>query len=102
MQPFRATLIDDQSQAIAEVEGSIESPEETEGSRRGRFEVQEDPSFLQGVLDQKTFHLQLDDATGASSPSRSIRHRRPRGPAIPWSNSPARPGKSQHLTALDA
>jgi hypothetical protein len=63
MQPFRATLIDDQSQAIAEVEGSIESPEETQGSRRGRFEVQEDPSFLQGVLDQKTFHLQLDDGS---------------------------------------
>ena len=61
MQPFRATLIDDQSQAIAEVEGSIESPEETQGSRRGRFEVQEDPAFMQGVLDKKTFHLQLDD-----------------------------------------
>jgi hypothetical protein len=61
MQPFRATLIDDNSQAIAAVEGSIESPEESEGSRRGRFEVQEDPSFMQGVLDKKTFHLQLDE-----------------------------------------
>jgi hypothetical protein len=63
MQPFRATLIDDNSEAIADVEGSIESPEESEGSRRGRFEVQDDPSFMQGVLDKKTFHLQLDDGT---------------------------------------
>ena len=61
MQPFRATLIDDNSEAIAAVEGSIGSPEESEGSRRGRFEVQEDPAFMQGVLDKKTFHLQLDD-----------------------------------------
>jgi hypothetical protein len=61
MQPFRATLIDDNSEAIAAVEGSIQSPEESEGSRRGRFEVQEDPSFMQGVLDKKTFHLQFDD-----------------------------------------
>jgi hypothetical protein len=61
MQQFRATLIDDNSQAIADVEGSIESPEGTEGSRRGRFEVQDDPSFMQGVLDKRTFHLQLDD-----------------------------------------
>ena len=61
MQPFRATLIDDNSEAIADVEGSIQSPEESEGSRRGRFEVQDDPSFMQGVLDKKTFHLQLDD-----------------------------------------
>jgi hypothetical protein len=61
MQPFRAVLIDDNSEAIADVEGSIESPEESEGSRRGRFEVRDDPSFMQGVLDKKTFHLQLDD-----------------------------------------
>ena len=61
MQPFHATLIDDNSEAIAAVEGSIESPEESEGSRRGRFEVQDDPAFMQGVLDKKTFHLQLDD-----------------------------------------
>ena len=64
MQPFRATLIDDNSEAIAAVEGSIDSPEESEGSRRGRFEVQEDPAFMQGVLDKKTFHLQLDDGRG--------------------------------------
>jgi hypothetical protein len=64
MQLFRATLIDDNSEAIAAVEGSIESPEESRGSRRGRFEVQEDdPSFMQGVLDNKTFQLQLDDGT---------------------------------------
>jgi hypothetical protein len=61
MQPFHATLIDDNSEAIAAVEGSIESPEASEGSRHGRFEVQDDPSFMQGVLDKKTFHLQLDD-----------------------------------------
>jgi hypothetical protein len=61
MQPFRATLIDENSEAIATVEGSIESTEASEGSRRGRFEVQEDPAFMQGVLDKKTFHLQLDD-----------------------------------------
>jgi hypothetical protein len=61
MQPFRATLTDNASQAIATVEGSIDSPEESEGSRRGRFEVQADPSFMQRVLDKKTFHLQLDD-----------------------------------------
>ena len=61
MQSFRATLIDDNSEAIAAVEGSIESSKESEGSRRGRFEVQDDPSFMQGVLDKKTFHLQLDD-----------------------------------------
>ena len=63
MQPFRATLIDDNTEAIAAVEGSIGSPEEPEGSRRGRFEVQDNPSFMQGVLDKKTFHLQLDDGT---------------------------------------
>jgi len=61
MQPFRATLVNDNSEAIAAVEGSIGSPEESEGPRRGRFEVQDDPAFMQGVLDIKTFHLQLDD-----------------------------------------
>ena len=61
MQPFRATLIDDDSQAIADVEGSIQSAEEINGPRRGRFELHEHESFTQGILDQKTFHLQLDD-----------------------------------------
>ena len=82
MQPFRATLIDDQSQAIAEVEGSIESPEETQGPRRGRFEVPEDPSFLQGVVDQKTFHLQLDDGSELAI-------------KVDSSSTTARPGYSQ-------
>jgi hypothetical protein len=63
MQPFRATLVDDNSEAIADVEGSIESPDESKESRRGTFEVQEDPSFMQGVLDQKTFHLQFEDGS---------------------------------------
>jgi len=63
MQTFSAALIDDNSQLIADVDGSIESPEESEGFRRGRFEVQDDPSFMQGVLNKKTFHLQLDDGS---------------------------------------
>ena len=61
MQPFRATLTDDAGQAIADVEGSINSPEETQGPRRGQFEFQETASFMQGVLEQKTFRLALDD-----------------------------------------
>jgi hypothetical protein len=63
MQPFRATLIDDADQAIAAIEGSIESPGESDASRRGMFEMQEDESFMQGVLDHKLFHLQLDDGS---------------------------------------
>jgi hypothetical protein len=63
MQPFHAVLIDDNSEAIAEVEGSIESPEASKGSRRGTFEVAEDASFMEAVLDKKTFHLQLEDGT---------------------------------------
>jgi hypothetical protein len=61
MRPFRATLTDDAGQAIADVEGSIDSPEETQGARRGEFEFQETGSFMQGVLEQKTFRLELDD-----------------------------------------
>jgi hypothetical protein len=61
MQPFRATLTEDAGQAIAGVEGSIDSPEETQGARRGEFEFQETGSFMQGVLEQKTFYLQLED-----------------------------------------
>ena len=61
MQPFRATLTDDAGQAIAGVEGSIDSPEETQGARRGEFEFQETGSFMQGVLEQNTFRLELDD-----------------------------------------
>jgi hypothetical protein len=63
MQPFRATLIDDDSHAIADVEGSIQSPDETDGPRRGKFELQEDQSLMQGILDQKTYHLQLEDGS---------------------------------------
>jgi hypothetical protein len=61
MQAFRAVLTDDGGQAIADVEGSIQSPEDTQGSRQGEFEFQETESFMQGVLDQKTFRLELDD-----------------------------------------
>jgi hypothetical protein len=61
MQPFRATLTDDVGQAIADVRGSIDSPEETQGARRGEFEFQETGSFMQGVLEQNTFRLELDD-----------------------------------------
>jgi hypothetical protein len=61
MQPFRATLTDDAGQAIAEIEGSINSPDETQGPRRGEFEFQETDAFMQGMLEQKTFRLELDD-----------------------------------------
>jgi len=61
MQSFRAALTDDGGQAIADVEGSIQSSEETQGSRQGEFEFQETESFMQGVLEQKTFRLELDD-----------------------------------------
>jgi hypothetical protein len=63
MQPFRATLSDDAGQAIAEIEGSIQSPSETQGPRKGEFEFQENESFLQGVLEEKTFHLDVDDGS---------------------------------------
>jgi hypothetical protein len=63
MQPFRATLADDAGQAIAEIEGSIQSPDETQGSRRGEFELEEDGAFLQGVLEKKTFRLMVDDGS---------------------------------------
>lgn len=61
MQPFRATLTDDAGQEIADVEGSIQSPEEAQGPRRGEFECQENESLMQGILDQKAFRLELDD-----------------------------------------
>jgi hypothetical protein len=56
-------LADDAGQAIAEIEGSIQSSDETEGSRRGEFELEENGAFLQGVLEQKTFRLQVDDGS---------------------------------------
>jgi hypothetical protein len=61
MQSFRATLTDDAGQEIADVEGSIQSPDEAQGPRRGEFEFPETESFMQGVLDQKAFRLDLDD-----------------------------------------
>ena len=63
MQPFRATLADDAGQAIAEIEGSIQSPDETQGPRRGEFELEENGSFMQGVLEAKTFRLKVDDGS---------------------------------------
>ena len=63
MQPFRATLSDNAGQAIAEIEGSIQSPSETQGPRKGEFELQETESFLQGVVEAKTFGLKVDDGS---------------------------------------
>jgi hypothetical protein len=63
MQRFRATLMDDADQAIADVEGSIQSPGETPGPRRGKFEFAESESFMQGVLEEKTFRLKNDDGS---------------------------------------
>jgi hypothetical protein len=61
MNPFHASLADEDGQAITEVEGTIESPEEAAGARSGRFELQDTESFMQGVMDGKTFRLQVDD-----------------------------------------
>jgi hypothetical protein len=63
MQPFRGALIDDAGQVIAEIEGSIQTPDETQGPRRGNFELEEDGSFMQGVLEGKTFHLKVDEGS---------------------------------------
>jgi hypothetical protein len=63
MQPFRATLTDDAGQVIAEIEGSIQSPRETLGPRKGEFEFQEVDSFMQGVFEAKTFRLEVDDGS---------------------------------------
>ena len=63
MQPFRATLADDAGQAIAEIEGSIQSPDETRGPRRGEFQLEENGSFMQGVLEKKPFRLEVDDGS---------------------------------------
>jgi hypothetical protein len=63
MQPFRATLTDDSGQAIAHVEGSIESPGESQGARRGKFEFADTESFMQGVLEEKNFRLKVDDGS---------------------------------------
>jgi hypothetical protein len=63
MQPFRATLTDNAGQAIADIEGSIQSPEETQGPRQGEFEFRETESFMQGVVEAKTFRLEVDDGS---------------------------------------
>jgi hypothetical protein len=63
MQPFRATLTDDAGHEIGEIEGSIQSPGETQRPRTGEFEFQEIESFLQGVLEAKTFRLEVDDGS---------------------------------------
>jgi hypothetical protein len=56
-------LTDDTGQAIGDIEGSIQSPEETQGPRRGEFELEEEGAFLQGVLEEKTFRLEVDDGS---------------------------------------
>lgn len=61
MEPFHGSLADEDGQSIAEVDGTIESSEEAPGICSGRFELQDTPSFIQGVMDKKTFRLQVDD-----------------------------------------
>jgi len=56
-------LTDDAGQSITDIDGSIQSPEETKGSRQGSFEFQETESFMQGVLEEKTFGLKMDDGS---------------------------------------
>jgi hypothetical protein len=63
MQPLRATLTDDSGQAITEIEGSVQSPEEAHGPRQGQFELEENAAFMQGVLEEKTFRLEVDDGS---------------------------------------
>ncbi|WP_406698334.1 hypothetical protein V5E97_05690 [Singulisphaera sp. Ch08] len=60
MEPFHASLAAEDGQAITEVDGTIESPEEAAGARSGRFELPDTESFMQGVLDGKTFRLQVE------------------------------------------
>lgn len=60
MESFHASLADEAGQAIAEVDGTMESAEEAAGARIGRFELQDTPSFIQGVMDEKTFQLQVE------------------------------------------
>jgi|GEM_PF-3056421 len=60
MENFHASLADDTGQSIAEVDGTIESSEEAAGVRCGRFELEDTPAFIQGVMDEKTFRLQVE------------------------------------------
>jgi pyruvate carboxylase len=63
MRPFRAKLTDDAGHAIADIEGSIQSAEETRGPRQGEFQFNETESFMQGVLEEQTFRLEVDDGS---------------------------------------
>jgi hypothetical protein len=56
-------LTDDSGQAIAEIQGSIQSPDEAQGPRRGEFEIEENGEFVQGVLEAKSFRLDLDEGS---------------------------------------
>jgi hypothetical protein len=62
MEPFRASLTTDEGQAITEVEGTIESPEEaSSGACKGRFEFQDNDSVMQGALDGTPFRLDCEN-----------------------------------------
>jgi hypothetical protein len=64
MEPFCASLTTDEGQAITEVEGTIESPEEaSSGARKGRFEFEDNDSVMQGVLDGTPLRLACDNGT---------------------------------------
>jgi hypothetical protein len=56
-------LTDDAGQAIADIEGSIQSADESRGPRQGEFQFQETESFMQGVLEEKPFRLEVDDGS---------------------------------------
>jgi hypothetical protein len=66
MKPFRARLTDDAGQEIANIEGSIQSAEEAEGTRHGEFEFEAEGDFMQAVLDAKPFRLLNDDGSQLS------------------------------------
>jgi hypothetical protein len=61
MQPFRGTLTEEAGEASVDVEGSIESPDEAAGARRGAFEFPDSEAVMQSFLDGKTFLLSTDD-----------------------------------------
>jgi hypothetical protein len=54
-------LTDGTDQAVADVEGSIESPDDAGGAYTGNFEFPESDSVMQDILDGKTFGLNLED-----------------------------------------
>lgn len=60
MDSFHASLADEDGQTITEVDGTIDSPDQSAGTRSGRFELQDTESFMQGVMDGKPFRLQVD------------------------------------------